>query len=114
LGLGFWGLLKFKIGLEAFKISGPSGLIGLIFHPVGLYPIFRPIGLGLGVLFSKKPEPKPDLWAQARPTSTVTNVIIFAEKMGNFYFYINVRMRQFIHTKMTVLCFSKFFFVAIA
>jgi hypothetical protein len=96
--LGFFGLLKFKIRLEAFKswalitglkickkiikfyyISlqkkffrpfGPeSGLKGSIFRPVGLCPIFRPFGLGLRVLFSKKPEPDLRARAQARPTS---------------------------------------------
>jgi hypothetical protein len=100
-GSGFFGLLKFKIGFEAFKswalITGlkickknknllhkstkfffrpfgpESGLKGSIFVPVGLCPIFRPFGLGLRVLFSKKPEPEPDLWARAkaRPTSIV-------------------------------------------
>jgi hypothetical protein len=41
-------------------------------EPVGPGPKIRPVGLGLHALFSKKPEPEPDLWAraQARPTST--------------------------------------------
>jgi hypothetical protein len=40
------------------------------FGPVGLCPIFRPFRLGLGVLFSKKPEPDLRARAQARPTSS--------------------------------------------
>jgi hypothetical protein len=67
-GLGFLELLKFKIGLEAFKswalIMGLKickKIISLLifFRPFGLCPILRPFGLG--VLFSKKPEPDPPL-----------------------------------------------------
>jgi hypothetical protein len=91
-GSGFFGLLKFNIGLKAFKswtlktglkicknlqklqkiyficllknFSGPKDLKGSIIGPIGLCPIFRPFGLGLGVLFSKKPEPDPPLPAR--------------------------------------------------
>jgi hypothetical protein len=49
--------------------SGPSGLKGSIFGPVGLCPIFRPFGLGLGALFNKKPKPDLRARAQAQPTS---------------------------------------------
>jgi hypothetical protein len=64
----------FLITLNMFyRWVGPDFFEGLIFGPVGLCPISRPFGLGLGVLFSKKPEPKPkpNLWAQAWPTSNV-------------------------------------------
>jgi hypothetical protein len=103
--LGFLGLLKFKIGLKAFKSwalitglkkiikfyyisllkfwGGPLGLNGSFLRPIGLCPIFRPVGLGLGVLFSKKPKPKPDLWAcaQDRPNSNSNLGLLFRRQM---------------------------------
>jgi hypothetical protein len=60
-------LYKFEKFIKFYNISqlkkffsGPSDPKGSIFGPVGLCQIFRPFGLGLGILFSKKPEPEPD------------------------------------------------------
>jgi hypothetical protein len=73
LGLGFFGLLKLKIWLEPFKswalITGLKickkflefyyiSLLKKILGPSGLKSrIFQPIGLGLLVLYTKKPGP---------------------------------------------------------
>jgi hypothetical protein len=45
--------------------------------PVVIRPEFRPIGLGLWLLFSKKPE--PDLQARARPTSKFCSIYQIAQ-----------------------------------
>jgi hypothetical protein len=73
-GLGlFWALkiqnLALITGLKIYKkLKSTTLLKGSIFGPVRLCPIFRPFGLGLRVLFRKKPKPDPPLFLFPPPS----------------------------------------------